>query len=56
MGLGDETFERMVRSILDSQIKVGRTDKQKKDYIKKLKDGHRDKLDLIDKILKDYEK
>jgi hypothetical protein len=55
MGLGDQIFERMVRSILDSQIKVGRTDKQKKDYIKKLKDGHRDKLDLIDKILKDYE-
>jgi hypothetical protein len=52
----NEQFERQVRAILDSQIKVGRTDKQKKDYIKKLKDGHQDRLDLIDRILKDYEK
>ena len=55
MGIGDETFERMVRVILDSQIKAGRSDKQKKDYIKKLKDVHRDKRNVIDKILKDYE-
>jgi hypothetical protein len=54
MGIGDETFERMVRSILDSQIKAGRSDKRKA-YVKKLKDGHKDKLNLIDKILKDYE-
>jgi hypothetical protein len=52
----NEQFERQVRTILDSQIKARRTDKQKKDYIKKLKDGHQDRLDLIDKILKDYEK
>ena len=54
MGIGDETFERMVRTILDSQIKAGRSDKRKA-YVKKLKDGHKDKLNLIDKILKDYE-
>jgi hypothetical protein len=52
----NEQFERQVRAILDSQIKTRRTDKQKKDYIKKLKDGHQDRLDLIDRILKDYEK
>jgi len=52
----NEQFERQVRVILDSQIKTKRTDKQKKDYIKKLKDGHQDRLDLIDRILKDYEK
>jgi hypothetical protein len=52
----NEQFERQVRAILDSQIKARRTDKQKKDYIKKLKDGHQDRLDLIDRILKDYEK
>jgi hypothetical protein len=52
----NEQFERQVREILDSQIKVRRTDKQKKDYIKRLKDGHQDRLDLIDRILKDYEK
>jgi len=51
----NEQFEKQVRAILDSQIKVRRTDKQKKDYIKKLKDGHQDRLDLINKILKDYE-
>ena len=54
MGIGDETFERMVRTILDWQIKAGRSDKRKA-YIKRLKDGHKDKLNLIDKILKDYE-
>ena len=50
----DQQFEKQVRVILDSQIKAGRSDKRKA-YVKKLKDGHRDKLNLIDKILKDYE-
>ena len=50
----DQQFEKQVRTILDSQIKAGRSDKRKA-YVKKLKDGHRDKLNLIDKILKDYE-
>lgn len=54
MGIGDETFERMVRVILDSQIKAGRSDKRKA-YVKRLKDVHRDKRNVIDKILKDYE-
>jgi hypothetical protein len=52
--LGDETFERMVRTILDSQIKAGRSDKRKA-YVKKLKSEHGDKINLIIKILKDYE-
>ena len=50
----NEQFEKQVRTILDSQIKAGRSDKRKA-YVKKLKDGHKDKLNLIDKILKDYE-
>ena len=50
----DQQFEKQVRTILDSQINAGRSDKRKA-YVKKLKDGHRDKLNLIDKILKDYE-
>jgi hypothetical protein len=50
----NEQFEKQVRTILDSQIKANRKDKRKA-YVKKLKSEHGDKINLIIKILKDYE-
>jgi hypothetical protein len=50
----NEQFEKQVRTILDSQIKANRKDKRKV-YVKKLKNEHGDKINLIIKILKDYE-
>jgi hypothetical protein len=50
----NEQFEKQVRTILDSQIKANRKDKRRA-YVKKLKSEHGDKINLIIKILKDYE-
>ena len=50
--LGDDTFERMVRTIIDSQIKNGR---KTGDYVKRLKKEHPYRINHIIKIAKDYE-
>ena len=52
--LGDETFERMVRAILDAQYRNARKSKRE-DYIKRLKKEHPDRINQIIKIAKDYE-
>lgn len=54
MGLGDETFERMVRAILDAQYRTARKSKRE-DYIKRLKKEHPERINQIIKIAKDYE-
>lgn len=54
MGLGDETFERMVRAILDAQYKTARKSKRD-DYIKRLKKEHPDRINQIIKIVNSYE-
>jgi hypothetical protein len=51
MGAGDQLFEREVRKVLDAKV-----DKKSKDkYIAMLKKKYRDKGNLINRILKDYQ-
>jgi hypothetical protein len=51
LGAGDKLFEREVRKVLDAKV-----DKKAKDkYIAMLKKQYRDKGDLINRILKDYQ-
>jgi hypothetical protein len=51
MGAGDELFEREVRKVLNAKV-----DKKAKDkYVKMLKATYRDKANLINCILADYE-
>jgi hypothetical protein len=52
LGAGDELFQREVKKVLDAKV-----DKKAKDkYIKMLKSTYRDRIDHINRILKDYEK
>jgi hypothetical protein len=51
MGAGDQLFEREVRKVLDAKVEP----KAKAKYIKMLKTQYRDKGDLINRILADYE-
>jgi hypothetical protein len=51
LGAGDQLFEREVRKVLNAKV-----DKKAKDkYIAMLKKQYRDKGDLINRILSDYE-
>jgi hypothetical protein len=52
MGAGDELFEREVRKVLDAKLDAKDRDK----YIKMLKTQYRNRIDHINRILKDYEK
>jgi hypothetical protein len=51
MEAGDRLFDREVRKVLDAKLDP----KAKAKYIKMLKTQYRDKGDLINRILKDYE-
>jgi len=51
MGAGDQLFEREVRKVLNAKLDA----KDRKKYIKMLKTQYRDKGDLINRILQDYE-
>jgi hypothetical protein len=48
----NEQFEREVRKVLNAKLDP----KERKKYIKMLKTQYRDKGDLINRILADYEK
>jgi hypothetical protein len=51
MSAGDQLFEREVRKVLNAKV-----DKKAKDkYIAMLKKTYRDRGDLINRILKDYQ-
>ena len=51
LGAGDQLFEREVRKVLDAKVDP----KAKAKYVKMLKTQYRDKGDLINRILQDYE-
>jgi hypothetical protein len=51
MSASDQLFEREVRKVLDAKVEP----KAKAKYIKMLKTQYRDKGDLINRILKDYQ-
>jgi hypothetical protein len=51
LGAGDRLFEREVRKVLDAKVDP----KAKAKYIKDLKREWRDKGNLINRILADYE-
>jgi hypothetical protein len=51
LGEGDRLFEREVRKVLDAKVDPKAKDK----YIKMLKTQYRDKGNLINRILADYE-
>jgi hypothetical protein len=51
LGAGDKLFEREVRKVLNAKVDK----KAKAKYIKMLKAQYRDKGDLINRILADYE-
>jgi hypothetical protein len=51
MSAGDQLFEREVRKVLNAKLDP----KAKAKYIKMLKTQYRDKGDLINQILKDYQ-
>ena len=51
LGAGDRLFEREVRKVLDAKVDP----KAKAKYIKDLKREWRDKGNLINRILKEYE-
>jgi hypothetical protein len=51
MGAGDELFEREVRKVLNAKLDP----KDRKKYVKMLKATYRDKTNLINRILADYE-
>lgn len=52
MALGDETFERMVRQIIEAQI---RNNRNTREYIKRLKKEFPDRINQIIKIAQDYD-
>jgi hypothetical protein len=51
MSAGNQLFEREVRKVLDAKV----DQKAKAKYIKMLKTQYRDKGDLINRILADYD-
>jgi hypothetical protein len=51
LNAGDMLFEREVRKVLDAKLDAKDRDK----YIKMLKTQYRDKGDLINRILQDYQ-
>ena len=51
LGAGDRLFEREVRKVLNAKLDA----KDRTKYIKMLKTQYRDKGDLINRILQDYE-
>jgi hypothetical protein len=51
MEAGDRLFDREVRKVLDARVDP----KAKAKYIKMLKTQYRDKGDLINRILQDYQ-